>query len=232
MIIAILPARGGSKRIKKKNIKKFLNNPIIKYPITQILKSKIFDKVIVSTDNLEISKIARKNGAEVLFKRPKKLSNDYATTQQVIIHSIKWLKKNNFKPKIICCIYPTSVFFNANDLKKSYNLLLKKRNGFVISITNYNNSIERSFFLKNGKIKMFYPKNYLKRSQDLKKSYHDAAQFYWGTTKSWLNIKNLFSKSTTPYIIPNSKTVDIDNPNDWIIAEKIYLINNKKIYNE
>ncbi len=79
---------------------------------------------------------------------------------------------------------------------------------------------------------MFYPKNYLKRSQDLKKSYHDAAQFYWGTTKSWLNIKNLFSKSTTPYIIPNSKTVDIDNPNDWIIAEKIYLINNKKIYNE
>jgi N-acylneuraminate cytidylyltransferase len=229
MIIAVIPARGGSKRIKKKNIKKFLNRPIISYPIKEIQRSKLFDKIIVSTDNKEITKISKKIGAEVLFRRPKKLSGDYATTQEVIIHAAKWLTNNNYKPSIICCIYPTSVFASYDDLKKSYKLFLKNKYNFIISATNYTYPIQRAFYKKkDGTIKMFQPKNYFKRSQDLKKSYHDAAQFYWGTYDTWLYKKNLFDKKTKAYLIPQLKVRDIDNIEDWKIAEKIYLANNKK----
>jgi N-acylneuraminate cytidylyltransferase len=230
MIVAVIPARGGSKRIKEKNIKRFLNKPIITYPITQIQKSKLFDKIIVSTDNKDISKISKKIGAEILFKRPKKLSNDHASTQEVIIHAAKWLKNNNYKPSIICCIYPTSVFANFNDLKTSFKLFLKKKCNFIISATNYSYPIQRAFYKnKDDTIKMFQPKNFFKRSQDLKKSYHDAAQFYWGTCDAWLNKKNLFDENTKVYLMPQLKVHDIDNIEDWEIAEKIYSINNKKI---
>ena len=230
MIVAVIPARGGSKRIKKKNLKNFLNKPIIYYPIKQIQKSKLFDKIIVSTDNKEISKISKKFGAEILFERPKKLSNDYATTQEVITHSVKWLTKNNYKPDIICCIYPTSVFINSHDLKESYKLFTKKKWDFIFSATNYLYPIQRAFYQKkNGSIKMFRPKNYFKRSQDFKKSYHDAGQFYWGTYDAWLNTKNLFNGNSTTYLLSQLKAHDINNIEDWKIAEKLYLINNKKI---
>ena len=229
MIVAVIPARGGSKRIKKKNIKNFLNKPIIYYPIKQIQKSKLFDKIIVSTDNKEISEISKKFGAEILFKRPKKLSNDYATTQEVIIHAVKWLTKNNYNPDMICCIYPTSVFINSHDLKESYKLFIKKKWNFIFSATNYLYPIQRAFYQKkNGSIKMFRPKNYFKRSQDLVKVYHDAGQFYWGASNAWKKKKEIIKAKSSIYVMPSYRVIDIDNKDDWKRAELLYQVINLK----
>jgi len=223
MKLAIIPARGGSKRIKNKNIKKFLGKPIISYPIKEILKTKIFDKVIVSTDNDKIAKIARKYGAEILFKRPKEISDDYSNTQEVVAHAIRWIEKNIIKPKSICCVYPTAPLLKSIDLVNSYKIFKTKKWDFVISATEFSYPIQRAFFQKkDGSIKMFQEKNYFKRSQDLKKGFHDAGQFYWGKYDAWLNKKMLFNKYSKFYNMPKLRVQDIDNIDDWKIAEKLY----------
>ena len=225
MNIAIIPARGGSKRIKNKNIRSFLGKPIISYPIKEILKSKIFDKVIVSTDNDKIANIAKIYGGEILFKRPKELSGDYSNTQEVIVHAINWIEQNIAKPKNICCIYPTSPLLKSIDLINSFKIFKTKKWDFLISATEFSYPIQRAFFEdKNGGIKMFQPKNYFKRSQDLTKSFHDAGQFYWGKYSAWLNKKKLFSKNSKFYKMPKLRVQDIDNIDDWKIAEKLYKI--------
>ena len=137
MIVAIIPARGGSKRIKKKNITSFLGKPIISYSIKVAIRSKIFDKIIVSTDSNEIINISKKYGAEVLFKRPKNLSGDYVGTREVISHAAKWLKKNVSKPKYICCLYPTAPLINILDLKNSYKKIKFNKEGYVFSATKF-----------------------------------------------------------------------------------------------
>jgi len=223
MKLAIIPARSGSKRIKNKNIKKFLGKPIISYSIEQIKKSKIFDKIIVSTDSDNIAKISEKYGAEILFKRPKNISNDHANTRDVIAHTIKWVEKNITKPTSICCIYPTAPLLQASDLINSYKLFKTKKWDYVFSATEFSYPIQRAFYQnENGGIKMFQKKNYLKRSQDLKKSYHDAGQFYWGKYDAWLSKKILFDKYSKFYHMPKLRVQDIDNINDWKIAEKLY----------
>jgi len=222
MNIAIIPARGGSKRIKNKNIKNFLGKPIISYVIKQAIKSKIFDYVIVSTDSTKIKKISEKYGAKVFFKRPTNLSNDKAITQDVIIHSLNWFKKKNVKFKYVCCIYPTSALLKVNDLKKSLNLLQNNRYSFVMSAQKYPTQIERAFKLLNNKIILIDKKKFSKNSQYFNDFYHDAGQFYWGTSKAWYSKNTVLNNKSTIYELKKYQAVDINTMEDWKFAEKLY----------
>ena len=222
MNIAIIPARGGSKRIKNKNIKNFLGKPIISYVIKQAIKSKLFDYVIVSTDSTKIKKISEKYGAKVFFKRPTNLSNDKAITQDVIIHSLNWFKKKNVKFKYVCCIYPTSALLKVNDLKKSLNLLQNNRYSFVMSAQKYPTQIERAFKLTNNKIILVDKKKFSKNSQYFQDFYHDAGQFYWGTSKAWYSKNTVLNNKSTIYELKKYQAVDINTMEDWEFAEKLY----------
>ena len=228
MIVAIIPARIGSKRIKKKNIKLFLGQPIISYSIKTAKKSKIFDKIIVSTDSNIIGNIARKYGADFLFKRPKKLSGDKVSTGKVILHAIKWLSKNIKKPRLICCIYPTAPLMNHDDLIKSFKKIKSKKWNYIFSATKNHFPIERSFYFnKKNQLNLINKNNFFKKSQSFKPTYRDAGQFYWGTYNAWINKSVIFEKNSSIYLLPNLRTQDIDNIEDWKIAEKLYKIKNK-----
>jgi pseudaminic acid cytidylyltransferase len=217
--ICIIPARGGSKRVPKKNLKNFLGFPIISYAIIVAKKSKLFSKIIVSTEDKEIAKISKKYGAEIHY-RPKKLSDDITGTNAVICDVINSYQKK-IKINIVCCIYPTSVFCTTIFLKKALTLLDKKTK-YVFTASKYNHSIFRSF-LKKKKISMLFPKKEKKRTQDLPPAYHDAAQFYFGWKESWLKNKSIFNKYSKFIEIDEHKTQDIDNLLDWKIAEAKYL---------
>jgi N-acylneuraminate cytidylyltransferase len=228
MIVAIIPARIGSKRIKKKNIKLFLGRPIISYSIKSAQKSKIFDKIIVSTDSNIIGNIAKKYGAEFLFKRPKSLSGDSVNTRKVILHAIKWLSKNFKKPNIVCCIYPTAPLMSHEDLIKSFKKIKSKKWNYIFSATKNSFPIERCFFLnKKNKIIQINKNNFFKKSQFFKPTYRDAGQFYWGTYHTWVNKSIIFEKNSSIYQLSNLRTQDIDNIEDWKAAEQLYRINNK-----
>ncbi len=228
--ICIIPARAGSKRIPNKNIKKFNGKPIIYYPLSEIKNSKIFDEIIVSSDSKKILNLVKKLGFKECFIRPKSLSNDYVDTQAVILHAIDWCKKNYFYPTFICCVYPTSVFFNKNHLQDSFSQIKNKRLKFVSSAAKFPFSLQRSFFLdKKKNIKILNKKMYGKRSQDLDTIYYDAAQFYWGTVEAWE--KRKFSGIDTGiYELPSAKLKDIDTLNDWKVSENLFsLIKLKKL---
>ena len=231
MILAIIPARGGSKRIKNKNIKNFFKKPIISYPINEAIKSKIFDKIIVSTDSDKIRKISQKFGANVFFKRPKKLSGDKVSDKLVIKHAIEWVTKHIGKVRYVCVIYPTAALIKKKDLKKSFNTIKKKQWSFVFSAKKYTYPIQRSFLMnKNKSLKMMSKKYYNKRSQELKDYYHDAGQFYWGKTDAWLSNKLIFGKNSTIHLLDYFDSHDVDIPTDWRILEKLYYLRNTKKY--
>ena len=172
MNVAIIPARSGSKRIKNKNIKLFFGKPIITYVIKLLIKSKIFDKIIVSTDSNKIAKICAKSGAKILF-RPKSLAGDYISTKDVVKHAILWMTKNFSKPSRVCCIYPTAVLLKLSDLKKSFIKFKSNKYNYLFSATKYPHPIQRSFYIDRDKIKMDNKKNFYKRTQDLKDYYYD-----------------------------------------------------------
>jgi len=220
MNIAIIPARGGSKRIKGKNIKKFLGKPIISYAIKCAKKAKIFDKIIVSSDNEEIIKVANKFGAETPFVRPKNISKDSTPTIDVIKHAIKWIQKNGNKPKFICCIYATTPLMKPEDLKNSFKAI--KNKSFVIAASKYSYPVQKSFYLKNHKIKLHNYTNRSINSQKLKDTYHDAGQFYWGAVNTWLNKKSVLNNNSYAFKLPQLRVQDIDNLEDWKIAEKLF----------
>ena len=231
MNIAIIPARGGSERIKNKNIKIFKGKPIIYYSIKAAINADIFDKIIVSTDSKKIKKIANKFGAETPFTRPRFLSGNFVSTVEVVSHAVKWVEKNYKKPKYVCCIYPTAPLIMSSDLIKSYKRILSKKIDFVFSASKFTYPVQRGFYLNNNdSIKMINKKNYLKRSQDLEETYHDAGQFYWGHYLSWIKKKKIFDKNSSIQLIPRLRVQDIDNIEDWNIAEKLYNVtfNTKK----
>ena len=218
-MIAIIPARGGSKRIKNKNIKKFLNKPIIYWSIKTAIDSRIFDKIIVSTDNKRIKKIAEKYGAEVPFLRPKKLSNDFATTRDVIKHTMNFLNKKN-KVDDFCCIYPTAPLLQKKALVKAFNIYNKNKKKYVFSAVKFSYPVQRGFSINNkNQIKPISKKSFKKRSQDLTKVYHDAGQFYMGSIKMIKENINIFSKEAYPIILSENLVQDIDSMTDWKIAE-------------
>ena len=223
MRVAVIPARGGSKRIPRKNIRPFAGKPIIAWPIRAALSSGLFDQVVVSTDDAEIAEIARAAGALVPFMRPKDLSDDYADTKTVIRHAISELKLENEPEVQVCCIYPTSVFANAQILNEGLEKLVSSNCKFVLSVTLVDPSVYRAFTkTAEDRITMLFPSNYAKRTQDLPNLYCDAAQFYWATVAAWQSDLNIFGADSIGVFIDPSRVQDIDNEPQWLAAEQIF----------
>jgi len=229
MICAIIPARGGSQRIKNKNIRKFYSKPVLYWTLRTLQKSKIFSKIVLTTDSNKIKVIAKKLGFDCIISRPPNLADNYTPTRPVIQHAIKILKQK-FNIKYVCCVYPCNPFLSSVDLKKSLTVLKKNKNSFVTSVTEYPHPIQRGFKLKKkNKIKFFDKKYALKRTQDLIKSYHDVGQFYWASINTWLEKKEILPNSIG-FLISKWRSVDIDNLDDWKKAEFLFKVlkNNEK----
>lgn len=221
--IAVIPARGGSKRIPRKNIKLFCGKPILAYSILAAQKTRLFDRIIVSTDDREIADIALEWGADVPFMRPGHLSDDYATTIDVIKHALEWLNENDRGYDHACCIYATAPFVRVSDLKKGYDLLKDEDISFSFPVTTFPSSIFRALQLTPDKrLKMFQPEHLNTRTQDLPEAYHDVGQFYWGKASAFLKNASIFSEISSPVIIPRYLAQDIDTPEDWEQAELMY----------
>ena len=221
--IAIIPARGGSKRIPGKNIKPFAGRPIISYSIAAARKSGLFRRIIVSTDSEEIASVAQKFGSEVPFIRPDELSDDFTDTSAVILHALDWLKANDTLPAYFCCIYATAPFIQAESLKEGFNRLRQKDAVTAFSVTSFSYPILRALETDNeGYLKMVWPDQKNERSNDLPEAYHDAGQFYWAHTQRFLKEKTLFSSKAIPIVLPRHLVQDIDTPEDWEVAEHMY----------
>ena len=219
-IIAIITARGGSKRIPKKNIKEFCGKPIIVYSIEAALSSGVFDEVMVSTDSEEIKKIAEQHGAAVPFLRTEATSNDFSTTADVLEEVIQTYKKNGKTFDAFACIYPTAPFVTGEKLADAAELL-HDADG-VISVVKFSFPPQRAFVIKNGNVKFQYPEFERVRSQDLEPIYHDCGQFYFCKVDSFLKYHSLILPVTLPYILPEEEVQDIDTISDWEIAEAKY----------
>jgi len=223
MNIAIIPARGGSQRIPRKNIRQFHGMPMIAWSIRAALDSACFDQVLVSTDDEEIAGIARDCGAHTPFVRPAELSDHYSTTGAVMQHAVQWLQDQGADVNAVCCLYATAPFVQPGDLLHGLDLLQTQALDYVFSATGYSFPIQRAFHLDaQGRVQMFQPEHLLTRSQDLPEAFHDAAQFYWGSGQAWLQQKPVFSNQSVPLILPAHRVQDIDTQEDWQRAELMF----------
>lgn len=223
MNICVIPARGGSKRIPRKNIKDFYGKPMIAYSIAAALDSGCFDRVIVSTDDDEIAAVASRYGAEVPFRRPHHLADDYAGTTPVIRHAIEWLIEQGESPQLVCCLYATAPFVSADYIKQGLNQLNETGAAYAFSVTSYAFPIQRAFKIGTDMgVEMFYPEHFNARSQDLEEAWHDAGQFYWGRADAWRTEKVIFGAESTPVILPRHHVQDIDTLEDWERAQWLY----------
>jgi len=221
--LCIIPARGGSKRIPRKNIKAFNGQPMIAYSINAAIESGCFDKIIVSTDDEEISKIAINYGAEIPFLRPKELATDNAGTLPVIKHAVEWYEEQGIMLDAACCLYATAPFVSPHLLQSAYKQFNEGTADYCFSATSFPFPIQRAIRIKkNNRVEMFQPENFNVRSQDLEEAYHDAGQFYWGSSGAFKLMKPLFSESSTAYILPRYLVQDIDTMEDWIRAELMH----------
>lgn len=222
MNIAVIPARGGSKRIPRKNIKLFAGKPMIAYAIEAAQKSDLFDHILVSTDDGEIDEIAQQWGAEVPFRRPPELADDHTPTVPVIAHAIRECEELEWQIDKVCCIYPCVPFIQVADLKAALDLLQQSRATYSFPITEFSSAIQRALKRsQDGVILPFYPEFELTRTQDLELAYYDAGQFYWGTRDAWLHVTRVHANGLG-LTIPNWRVVDIDTPEDWLRAEAIW----------
>jgi len=220
MKIAVIPARGGSKRIPRKNIKPFSGKPMIAWSIEAAKSSGLFDRIIVSTDDAEIAEVAKQWGAEVPFMRPEALSNDHAGTTPVIAHATQWALAQGMDVEAVCCIYATAPFVQVDDLKRGWEALESGDWDYAFTVTDFAAPIFRAFRqTKEGGIEMFYPEHFAARSQDLPVALHDAGQFYWGRPAAWIEGKRIFDHRSKPVLIPRWRVQDIDTPDDWERAE-------------
>jgi pseudaminic acid cytidylyltransferase len=223
MRLAIIPARGGSKRIPRKNIKSFFGKPIIAFAIEAAIKSNIFDTVMVSTDDEEIARIAIEYGAKVPFIRSKENSDDFSGTDDVILEVINEYQKINKIFDIICCIYPVNPFIENEKLIEGYNKLINNTFDSVFSAVRYSYPIQRSFRIdEQQKMYLLEPNFFTYRSQDLPPTFHDAAQFYWSKTDVFLTKGRIWTDNTSIVEINELKVQDIDNETDWKLAELKY----------
>lgn len=222
--IAIIPARGGSKRIPRKNIKDFQGKPLIAYSIEAALSSKLFDKVIVSTDDEEIATIAKQYGAQIPFIRPKELSDDFSGTDDVVNHAINYLKENGQEYDYVCTIYATAPLLQSKYLIEGFNQLKNSDAVKAFSATSMPFPIQRTFKVNaDGRCEMFTPEHYMTRSQDLEEAYQDAGQFYW-TKLDKKSEKIMFAEDSIPIILPRHLVQDIDTLEDWQRAEIMYKV--------
>jgi pseudaminic acid cytidylyltransferase len=219
--VAVIPARGGSKRVLRKNIREFHGRPMLSWSIEAALASKCFGQVIVSTDDEEIAEVARACGAEVPFMRPAELSGDHVATNPVAAHAVNWLRQNGGDPGFVCCIYATAPFLSVEDLCCGFDLIEQTGGDYVFPVTTFDFPIQRAIRVREtGQVEMFQPEHFSTRSQDLEEAYHDAGQFYWGKASSWIEEKPVFSSNSWPLKIPRSRVQDIDTEEDWQRAEQ------------
>ena len=230
MNVAVIPARSGSKRIRRKNIREFCGKPIIKWPIEVAKKSGLFEHIIISTDDEEIAEVSRSCGVEVPYIRPVELSDDHAGITEVMAHAVNWMQEQEWRPEAVCCIYPTAVFLIKDDLEKGLETLKTGDWQFTFSVTDFEYPIFRSFKAHpDGGVEMFFREHFETRSQDLPEALHDAAQFYWGKPEAWLNHLTMFDLHSFPIMIPRWRVQDIDTEDDWKRAELVFETNRKPL---
>ncbi|QFT77192.1 pseudaminic acid cytidylyltransferase [Erythrobacter sp. THAF29] len=224
MNIAIIPARGGSKRIPRKNIRKFCGRPMIGWPIAAAADSGLFNHIIVSTDDQEIAEVARRAGAEVPFLRPAKLADDHAGTTDVVNHALNWAFDIGWQVDAACCIYATAAFVLSDDLIAARELLSRDCD-FAFPAVRYGHPPQRGFVAaKDGSPEFIQPEHRATRTQDLPSVYHDSGQFYWGTSAAWLEKRPFFGPRTRFLELPEWRARDIDRPEDWTMAEKLFAV--------
>lgn len=222
MNIAIIPARGGSKRIPRKNIREFCGKPMIAWPIAAAAKSGLFEHIIVTTDDEEIAEVARQAGAQVPFTRPAQLSDDHAGTTDVVVHALEWAIGAGWPVDAACCIYATAAFIAPEDLQDAHAQLTAGCD-FVFPALRYGHPPQRGFVrADDGSPALLQPEHRSTRTQDLPAVFHDAGQFYWGTRDAWLERRPVFGENARFVELPASRAVDIDRPEDWDMAERLF----------
>ena len=222
MKIAVIPARGGSKRIPRKNVKVFAGLPMIAWSIRAAIASQCFDRIVVSTDDNEIAQVATTHGAECPFVRPQELSDDHTGTIPVVAHAIAWLNEEQGQALAseVCCIYATAPFIQAADIQRGLEILQTSGADYAFSITSYGFPIQRAIQITpDQRVRMFQPEHFNTRSQDLVEAWHDAGQFYWGRAHAWLTRQPVFTEAAAPVALPRYRVQDIDTPEDWERAE-------------
>jgi pseudaminic acid cytidylyltransferase len=220
--LAVIPARGGSKRIPRKNIKDFLGKPVIAYSIEACIGSKLFDRVVVSTDDAEIADVAKSFGAEVPFTRPAALANDHEGTAAVVKHALNWFAEQGRPADIVCCVYATAPFVRPQDLSAGLKLLESSGKDYAFSVTSFDFAVQRALHMSDDGMQALYPEYALTRSQDLVETFHDAGQFYWGRADAYLQDIPLFSSASAPVFLSRYRVQDIDTLEDWQRAEAMY----------
>lgn len=221
--VCVIPARGGSKRIPHKNVKDFFGRPMISYSIVAALESKLFDRVIVSTDDDEIRRVALECGAEVPFVRPPEISDDFTPLAGVLGHALHWLRDHGPEYESVCCVLATAPFIAVSDLQEGYRLLRSSTHSAVIPVTSFPFPIFRALKIaSSGVLEMVWPEHELTRSNDLPETFHDAGQFYWLRVDSFLKTNRIYAKDALPLVIPRWRVQDIDTVEDWSRAERIY----------
>jgi pseudaminic acid cytidylyltransferase len=226
MNVAIIPARGGSKRIPRKNIKDFCGKPMLAYAITTARQSGLFDHVVVSTDDDEIAHIAHSWGADIPLERPAELAGDNIATAPVIAHAIQALGKLGWTFDHVCCIYPCVPLLSSEDLSGALSHLQDSQADYCFPVTEYPSAIERAMRIsESGRMQPFFPEFELVRTQDMEAAYYDAGQFYWGSSQAWLSNPKIHSNGSG-FVIPNWRVIDIDTPDDWKRAELMHRVIN------
>ncbi len=223
MNLAVIPARGGSRRIPGKNIKVFAGKPIIAYSIEAARRSDLFDKIIVSTDSQEVADVAMSFGAEVPFVRPEKLSDNQTSVAEVLCHAVDWFAGEGVGVDWLCCLVATAPFLRPSDIVDGCEMVQNNDVDTVLSVSRYRYPVFRAFErAPDGRLKMFWPRYEFTNSDDLPEAYHDAAQFYWLRVASLLRSRSVFGSVTMPVVLPDHLVCDIDTPADWQRAEIAY----------
>jgi pseudaminic acid cytidylyltransferase len=221
MILAVIPARGGSKRIPRKNLRDFCGKPILAWSVEAALTSGCFDRVVVSTDDDEVARVARDLGADVPFVRPAALADDHTGTGPVVAHAADAC--GLVDEDLACCIYATAPFVAAADLRRGLEVLETSGAEFAFSVTSFPFPIQRAVrIVEGGRLEMFQPEHFQTRSQDLEEAWHDAGQFYWGRARAWRSATPLFSRDAVPVPLPRYRVQDIDTEEDWTRAELLF----------
>lgn len=225
MKVAIIPARGGSKRIPRKNIRLFAGKPIIAHSIGAAIDSGCFDRVIVSTDDPEIATVAREWGAETPFLRPTSIADDHTGTNAVVKHALGWLADQGTPADLACCLYATAPFVQARYLQEGLARLIESGRSYSFTVTSFPFPIQRAVRINaDGAVEAIWPENIFRRSQDLEEAFHDAGQFYWGTAEAFLNDVVVFSPASVPIVLPRHLVQDIDTFEDWRRAELMFRV--------
>ena len=223
MKVAVILARGGSKRIPRKNVREFCGQPMIAWPIAAAKACGLFDRIIVSTDDKKIAKTAESQGAEVPFMRPAELADDHSGTGVVMRHAIHNLRAIGYKPDLVCCLYATAAFITADDLTRLHAALLEKQADFAFPVLSYAYPPQCALRLDSQqRPTMVHPEHRGDRSQDLETRYHDAGQCYWGRTEAWLEDRRIFDRHSVVEVLPRSRCEDIDTEDDWQRAEWLF----------